>query len=145
MTRNDIKTGAYVRHFKGGIYKILCIAKDTETGKESVVYIHNDNAWIRDIDMFLPPVDKDKYPDAKQDNRFELVDTDDIPTVNNISDTDKQAISLLREYVECGTLIDRMKVCSNCGFESGHVNREYHFCPGCGYKMINYKRFIGGN
>ena len=34
--------------------------------------------WVRPLAMFLEPVDKEKYPDAKQEYRFELLD---IPSV----------------------------------------------------------------
>lgn len=33
-----LKTGMVVRHWKGGLYRIACIASHTETGKQLVIY-----------------------------------------------------------------------------------------------------------
>ena len=67
-----IKPNTYYKHFKGAIVKVICIAKDSETLKEKVVYEHDNEIWIRDKKMFLSKVDKTKYPDVKQVYRFEL-------------------------------------------------------------------------
>lgn len=70
--------GKTYRHFKGGDYKVLCIARNTEskTGEEIVVYeaLYGDHIiWARSYDMFNSFVDKEKYPDCSQEYRFELV------------------------------------------------------------------------
>ena len=64
--------GKNYRHFKGDIVKVLYIAKDSETLEEKVVYEHNNQIWVRDMDMFASLVDKEKYKDVKQKYRFEL-------------------------------------------------------------------------
>lgn len=68
--------GQIYRHFKGHMYKVLCIGKDSETLKEVVIYrnIDTNEVWVRPLDMFSSLVDKNKYPDIKQKYRFELVD-----------------------------------------------------------------------
>lgn len=70
-----IKKGEKYRHFKGMIVEILEIAKDSETLEEMVVYKHTDTneIWVRPLSMFLSKVDKEKYPDVKQEYRFEKV------------------------------------------------------------------------
>lgn len=69
----EIRKGKKYRHFKGDIITVLCIAKDSETLKEQVVYEHNNEIWVRDKEMFLSKVDKEKYPNIKQEYRFEEI------------------------------------------------------------------------
>ena len=65
--------GKKYKHFKGDIVTIIALALDSETLKEKVVYKHNDKIWVRDKEMFLSTVDKEKYPDIKQKYRFEEI------------------------------------------------------------------------
>ncbi len=71
----DIKANDVYRHFKGILVTIICIAKDSETLEEYVIYKHNDTneIWARPISMFLSKVDKEKYPDVEQVYRFEKI------------------------------------------------------------------------
>ncbi len=71
-----ILVGKTYRHFKGQLYKVLCIATDSETNEEVVVYeaLYGKHLiWTRPYDMFNSKVDKEKYPDETQEYRFELV------------------------------------------------------------------------
>lgn len=72
----EVKVGKKYRHFKGTIYEVIAIAKDSETLKDVVVYKHDDKIWVRDYDMFVSKVDKNKYPDVVQEYRFEEVGED---------------------------------------------------------------------
>ena len=65
------------RHFKGDYYLVEEEAYDSETGKACVIYrkLYGDGSlWVRPKDMFLSPVDKNKYPDCTQEYRFQLMD-----------------------------------------------------------------------
>lgn len=65
------------RHFKGNTYKVLCVAMHTETQEKMVVYqaLYGDYKYfVRPYEMFVSKVDRDKYPDVKQEYRFELVE-----------------------------------------------------------------------
>ena len=72
-----ITIGKTYKHFKGNNYKVLMIARDSETNKDVVIYeaLYGDHIiWARDYDMFNSKVDKEKYPDITQEYRFEQID-----------------------------------------------------------------------
>lgn len=67
--------GRTYKHFKGKKYKVLCIAIDSETNEEVVVYeaLYGKHLiWTRPYNMFCSKVDKEKYPNVEQEYRFEL-------------------------------------------------------------------------
>ena len=68
-----IKEGQIYRHFKGDFVKVLMLATDSETLDDLVVYEHKDKVWVRPLKMFMSKVDKEKYPECKQEYRFELI------------------------------------------------------------------------
>lgn len=71
----QLQIGRVYRHFKGDYYLVEALANDSETGKPFVVYrkLYGDGSlWLRPLEMFLGRVDKEKYPDATQEYRFEL-------------------------------------------------------------------------
>lgn len=69
--------GKLVRHFKGKIYIIMDFVEHTETDEELVIYkaMYGDyKKYARPIDSFISKVDKNKYPDYKQEYRFQLIE-----------------------------------------------------------------------
>ena len=84
-----MNVGDIVKHFKREglteeqkqtnqyLYKIIALdVKHTETGERFAVYqalYGNKEIFARPMDMFFSEVDREKYPDAKQVYRLELV------------------------------------------------------------------------
>ena len=72
-----ITIGKTYKHFKGKEYKVLMIARDSETLKDIVIYeglYGNHIIWAREYDMFNSLVDHEKYPEIKQTYRFEQIE-----------------------------------------------------------------------
>lgn len=74
----ELNTG-YYKHFKeykdGNemVYYVYDICEDTESGKIKVFYqaMYGDmKKYVRDLNMFLSPVDKNKYPLSVHEYRF---------------------------------------------------------------------------
>ena len=80
--------GTVIQHFKreglseeqkkSNMYKymVVSVAQHTETGEELVIYsaLYDNKTYARPKDMFLSKVDKEKYPNTKQEYRFEIVE-----------------------------------------------------------------------
>ena len=90
MNKERLREGDIVRHFKREtlseedlnrniyLYKVIGFAEHTETGEKMVVYeaLYGDfRLYVRPYDMFMGKVDRDKYPDIKQEYRFEVVNS----------------------------------------------------------------------
>lgn len=55
-----MKKGIY-QHFKGGLYQVLYIAKNSETLEEMVVYqsLDNKSIWVRPLSMWNEIIERD--------------------------------------------------------------------------------------
>lgn len=70
--------GEKYKHFKiGKIVTIIGISRHTETEEISVIYEYEGHIWNRPLEMFMSEVDKEKYPNAEQKYRFELVESEE--------------------------------------------------------------------
>ena len=94
MNDNRIRVGDEVRHFKREyvspetseyLYRVLAFARHTETDEELVIYqamYPPFKTCARPYEMFMSRVDREKYPDAAQEYRFEVVKSSDDRSVD---------------------------------------------------------------
>lgn len=96
------------KHFKGNIYQIISIALDSETLEQVVVYqqLYSPfQMYVRPLEMFLSKTDKDKYPEATQEYRFEkleqaMLQTDVKVQAINAHVMDSKSVELLMKQEE---------------------------------------------
>ena len=68
----EIPSGKY-RHFKGGLYEIVCIAKNSETLEDTVIYrslTEPEKIWARPLSMWNERVTRD----GKEFDRFTKIE-----------------------------------------------------------------------
>ena len=77
----EILTKRVYKHFKGNLYFVEDIDEHTETGESMVIYralYAEHKLYARPLSMFASKVDKVKYPNVKQEYRFELQNFEDV-------------------------------------------------------------------
>lgn len=70
----QIEIGARYKHFKGNTYRVMMLAKDSETKEDIVIYkaIYGDcKIWVRPLNMFMEQITRD----GNTFNRFEEIET----------------------------------------------------------------------
>lgn len=80
MTQKTVNAGEFYKHFKGQLYQVRALAENSEDNMPMVVYqamYAPFKIWVRPLSMFLEKLDKEKYPDAAQEYRFERIILDD--------------------------------------------------------------------
>lgn len=75
----EVKQGEKYRHFKGIIVEIVCIAKNSETLEDMVVYKHikTNELWVRPLKMFVDQTDVSSRKDNKTGQKFRFEKIDD--------------------------------------------------------------------
>lgn len=131
MERKRPKPGEIYTHFKGKRYQVLGLAIHTETEEELVIYkalYGTHGVYARPLDMFLSPVDKDKYPEVKGTYRFELTGRARREAEGGLSDkdhggdhgegradseegqsVDHGSIPLICEFLDCSTNEEKLR------------------------------------
>ena len=75
-----LMTGKYYRHFKGNLYRVLYIAKHSETLEDIVVYqamYGEKGIWVRPKAMFEEIIERD----GKSFRRFEEITAQDAEAI----------------------------------------------------------------
>lgn len=60
---NKVKLGRY-RHYKGGEYELIGVARHSETLEDMVVYkalYGRSDLWVRPLKMFVEQIDREDY------------------------------------------------------------------------------------
>ncbi len=90
------------RHFKGNIYQIRCLAKHSETGEMMVVYqamYDTFQIYVRPLAMFMEEVDVEKYPDARQQYRFELLQDSELVSGSQAAEETISGLQAVEETI----------------------------------------------
>lgn len=114
--------GQRYRHFKGNLYQVITTGFHSETNEEMVVYqaLYGDfKVYIRPLDMFLEPLDKERYPEAGQETRFQPVcprEQEDLSSeadtsVNPKSEEQVEGVNpLLIQFLDAPTCVEKLKI-----------------------------------
>jgi len=72
MTKNPLIRAGIYKHYKGDLYKVISIAKHTETNEDMVIYksIDSKELWVRPLEMFNEKI----KIDGKTIPRFKYID-----------------------------------------------------------------------
>lgn len=75
----EIKPKDKFRHFKGSIIEVVCVAKNSETLEDMVVYTHDNGYWVRPMSMFQDKEEVLNRPDnvTHQKYRFEKIEEEE--------------------------------------------------------------------
>lgn len=152
---NSPKIGERYRHFKGRDYEIVAIATHTETEEKLVVYkalYGSFEIYARPLSMFLEKVDREKYPDATQEYRFERIDEQTHQADEEEGEVDADLLAFLNaesfhdkvELLEnmqdklTDALIDSFAAASDLEIKSGPVSDRYEELRNC---LLTHARF----
>ena len=101
------------KHFKGNVYQIITIAEHSENGEKMVVYqaMYGEfKVYARPLDMFMEKVDRQKYPDVKQEYRFEKVEKEEYAPVEEVNEEELQLDPLLLDFLDADTYEEKLNI-----------------------------------
>lgn len=106
-----IEANQIYRHFKGNLYRVITLAKQTETEETLVIYqaLYGDyQVYARPLTSFTQLLDPEKYPEVSQKRRFEPVEQMvDMPEKNVVyQKSERQETGSESEYEEETVTLD---------------------------------------
>lgn len=92
--RKPFEVGTFIRHFKrefdekgtNFLYIYVGTAQHTETLEKLALYrslYGDETTYVRPLDSFYGSIDKEKYPEAKQEFRFERANMKDLEAIKS--------------------------------------------------------------
>lgn len=151
MTKRPKPQEVY-RHFKGNSYEVLAIAKHSETDEELVIYkalYGEGQVYARPIDEFLSKTDREKYPDAVQEYRFEKIEEEETqevtldPQVLEFleADTYEERLNILTglRYRITDEMITTMAIASDVEIPEGSIDKRFEELKSCLITMEKYE------
>ena len=78
MTKQKVLIGKNYRYVDGTIYRVCGVAKNVETSQNLVIYQAQHGQFelfALPFEQFFAPVDHSSFPNAKQNNLFEPINT----------------------------------------------------------------------
>lgn len=123
------------RHFKGGFYKIVTLAKDCDSAEAVVVYqalYGEGEIYVRPLASFMEVLDREQYPKAEQVHRFEQA-PEDTPILDPLleafleADTHRERLNALRglEHRITHEMINTMAVVLDLDIPEGSLEQRY--------------------
>ena len=130
--RNIPQEGEMYRHFKGNEYQIVTVAEHSEDGSQMVVYralYDEGKCYVRPLSMFMEEVDKNKYPEATQQYRFEKIEYQVSPKVMEYleADTYKEKLDIVLRLRDTITedMIYTMAMAHDISLCEGDIMKKY--------------------
>ena len=121
----------YYRHFKGNVYKLVGIAKDSETLEEMVVYqamYGEGQMWVRPAEMFFGKVERN----GEVVDRFqEVIDVDEhfkdaarlvVNAQSGLRSNLQRKLAI--SYARAGRILDQLEAAGIVGPMDGSLPRE---------------------
>lgn len=142
---NSPEIGGVYKHFKGNYYKVLHLATHSETRETLVIYqaLYGEGGiYARPLEMFMSPVDKEKYPDVDQEYRFERQKSAVDPGVMDFLDADtcERKLEILARIHPRITddMINTMAVSLDMEIKDGKIEDRYEELK---YSIMTRARF----